>query len=92
MEEQDITQNLYETCALLSGCIGDMHKIADRIARRVGGREVSLAITNAQQANMWLKQAAAEIDAVNNPTTGTSNTEVGDFDLSMLNKPLINQE
>jgi hypothetical protein len=68
--QEELIAQIDEASSYLNGALVDARKLADRIARGTGGREVSLAITNLQQAGMWLKQAAAEIDAVGKPTTG----------------------
>ena len=72
MDNEAIIQEIYEAMGMVTGCVGDVHAIADHIARGTGGREVALAITNLQQARMWLKQAVEELLPVV-PTEGTSN-------------------
>jgi len=61
-QQTDILQAIYETQGLLSECTKDTRNIAAAIARGNGGREVALAITKLQEAQMWLRQAVTEID------------------------------
>lgn len=49
--------------AAIQDAIAEARKVAAALDRGPGGREVALAITKLEEANLWLGQAAAVIDA-----------------------------
>jgi hypothetical protein len=69
-----IIQEIYELRGLITECRKDAKKLAEHVNRGVAGREVALAITKLQEADMWLHQAV--IECMPKPQTeGQSNHE-----------------
>ena len=68
---QAIIQEIYELRGLLSECRRDARTLAAHIDRGTSGREVALAITKLQEADMWLHQAVIEV-MPKPPTEGLS--------------------
>ncbi len=66
-----IIQEIYELRGLVTECRKDARVLAEHVNRGIAGREVALAITKLQEADMWLDQAVIEcIPKV--PTEGQS--------------------
>lgn len=55
----ELSSELFTLMGEITGRIAEARTLSDHVGRGTGGREVSLCITNLQQANMWLKEAAA---------------------------------
>jgi hypothetical protein len=61
-EQQAKIATLKALRVAINTAIADAHKIAEKhIQRGPGGRELSLAITNLQQARMWAGEALSEL-------------------------------
>ncbi len=77
MDEQEkqhraaIIQEIYELRSLVTECRKDAKVLAEHLNRGVAGREVALAITKLQEADMWLNQAVIEC-VPKQPTEGQS--------------------
>lgn len=69
-----IIQEIYELRGLITECRKDARKLAEHVNRGIAGREVALAITKLQEADMWLHQAVIEC-MPKPPTTGHSDQE-----------------
>jgi hypothetical protein len=54
----DILGEMNELMKEINGCMSHAHVLASHVGRGIAGREVSLAITKLQEANMWLRQAS----------------------------------
>lgn len=72
LNSEDIIQEIHELDALVWECVKDGRVASAHIARGVGGREVSLAITKLQEARSWLTLAVVELTP-KQPTEGTAN-------------------
>lgn len=59
--EEGLVAEIKQQRVQIDACFRHARRLAERINRGAGGREVALAITHLQEAKMWLGQALGEL-------------------------------
>ena len=57
-EAIDVLQEISELKAQMGMCLGMARSLAEHVGRGTGGREISLTITQLQEAGHWLHDAS----------------------------------